>query len=183
MTTYTHAPFAEVDSEDVSLGNGRLPISSVGLLSGIDVLDGEVFFTIDSTLGPVRLKAFKRNASSPLKLAPSSISLAIVAGVRVDVVRAVIDPLLDDLARLAEELLRFKIADLIRASMSGRPSEISSAEIGFYADLEEISAIVSRSDLSTALFRLKPDFDMLSHENAECARRARVEACHYEAGA
>ena len=183
MTTYTHAPFAEVDSEDVSLGNGRLPISSLGLLSGIDVLDGEVFFTIDSTLGPVRVKAFKRNASARIKLAPSSMSRLIVAGVRADVVRAVIDPLLDDLSRLAEEFLRFKIADLIRASMSGRPSEISSAEVGYYSDLEEISAIVSRSELSTALFRLKPDFDMLAHENAECASRARVEACHYEAGA
>ena len=182
MTTYTHAPFSEVDSEDVSIGNGRLPISG-RLLSGIDVLDGEVFFTIDSTLGPVRLKAFKRNASSRIKLAPSSMSRAIVAGFRADVVRAVIDPLLDDLSRLAEEFLRFKIADLIRASMSGRPSEISSAEVGYYSDLEEISAIVSRSELSTALFRLKPDFDMLAHENAECARRARVEACHYEAGA
>lgn len=183
MTTYTHAPFSEVDSEDVSLGNGRLPISSGGLVSGIDVVAGEVFFTIDSTLGLIRLKAFKRNASARINIAPSSMSLVIVDGVRADVVRAVIDPLLDDLAMLAEEFLRFKIADLIRASMSGRPSEISSAEIGFYADLEEISAIVSRSDLSTALFRLKPDFDMLSHENAECARRARVEACHYEARA
>lgn len=182
MTTYTHAPFSEVDSEDVSLGNGRLPISSGCLLSGIDVVAGEVFFTIDSSLGPVRLKAFKRNPSSRLNIAPSSMSRAIVAGLRADVVRTAIDPLLDELARLAEEFLRFKLAELIRASMSGRPSEISSAEIGFYAELEEISAIVSRSELSTALFRLKPDFDMLSHENAECARRARVEACYYEVG-
>ena len=182
MNDYTHAPFGEVDSEDVSIGNGRMPISG-GLVSWIDVVAGEVFFTIDSSLGPVRLKAFKRNPSSRLKIAPSSISRAIVAGVRVDVVRAVIDPMLDDLARLAEEFLRFKIADLILASMSRRPSEISSAEIGFYSDIEEIAAIVSRADLSAALFRLKPDFDMLSHENAECARRARVEACYYEVGA
>lgn len=182
MKDYTHAPFGEVDSEDVSIGNGRLPISSASLVSGIDVVAGEVFFTIDSRLGPVRLKAFKRNPSSPLKIAPSSMSCAIVAGLRADVVRTAIDPLLDELARLAEEFLRVKIADLILASMSRRPSEISSAEIGFYADLEEISAIVSRADLSAALFRLKPDFDMLGHENAECSRRARVEACYYEAG-
>lgn len=183
MKDYTHAPFGEVDSEDVSIGNGRLPISNGSLVSGIDVVAGEVFFTIDSSLDPVRLKAFKRNPSSPLKIAPSSMSRAIVAGVRAYAARAVIDHLLDDLAMLAEEFLRFKLAELISAAASGRPSEISSAEVGFYADIEEIAAIVSRADLSAALFRLTPDFDMLSHENAECARRARVEACYYEVGA